>query len=181
MTMNETTETNTGARRSGTRYIVILLLVLGAFFASYQFAQAGNGQKSAAGGALLAAAPASNGSSSGAASGDAACACCGTGASAPASASEPKQAVVEGAVQKITVDVSKGYYDPSAIVLKAGVPAEITFSQSAGCTAVVESPALGFQEDLSTGPKTVTLPALQSGEYGFSCGMQMVFGTITVS
>jgi len=78
------------------------------------------------------------------------------------------------------VDVSKGYYDPSTIELKAGVPAEITFSQSAGCTAQIQSQDLGFFEDLSAGPKTVKLPALKAGTYGFECGMSMVFGSIVV-
>jgi sulfite exporter TauE/SafE/plastocyanin domain-containing protein len=109
------------------------------------------------------------------------CACCGGGAAqAPASASAPKAATVTGNVQKIAVDVSKGYYDPGAIVLKAGVPAEITFSQASGCTAQVASEALGFSEDLSAGPKTVKLAAVQPGEYDFHCGMNMVFGKIVV-
>lgn len=106
--------------------------------------------------------------------------CCGGGAQAPASAAQPKTATVTGGVQKISVDVSKGYYDPSTIVLKAGVPAEITFSQSSGCTAQVVSEDLQFSEDLSAGPKNVKLPALRAGTYKFHCGMNMVFGTITV-
>ena len=39
-------------------------------------------------------------------------------------------ATVEGGVQKISVDLSPGSYNPNIIQLKAGVPAEITFSQS---------------------------------------------------
>ena len=89
-------------------------------------------------------------------------------------------AQVAGDVQKISVDLSKGYYEPNQIVLKAGVPAEITFGQSSGCTAQVVSQDLGFSEDLTAGPRTVKLAALQPGEYGFSCGMQMVFGKIVV-
>ena len=34
--------------------------------------------------------------------------------------------------------------------------------------------------DLTQGGSIVELPALDPGEYGFSCGMEMVFGTIVV-
>jgi plastocyanin domain-containing protein len=87
--------------------------------------------------------------------------------------------VLEGGVQKVAVDVGS-VYTPNAIKLKAGVPAEITFGQSQGCTQIVESADLGFSEDLSSGPKTVKLQGLQPGTYAFSCGMQMVFGQIVV-
>lgn len=105
--------------------------------------------------------------------------CCGGGAAA-AGAAITKQAKVAGGVQKISVDLSKGYYDPSTIQLKAGVPAEITFGQSSGCTGIVQSQQLGFSEDLSSGPKTVKIAALQPGTYQFACGMSMVNGTIVV-
>jgi len=93
---------------------------------------------------------------------------------------EAASATVTGGVQKISVDLSKGYYDPASIALKAGVPAEITFSRSSGCTGQVISEDLGFSQDLTTGAKTVKLPALKAGRYSFHCGMNMVFGTITV-
>lgn len=83
-------------------------------------------------------------------------------------------------VQRIDVDLSKGYYSPNQIVLQEGVPAEITFGQGSGCTAQIMSKDLGFFEDLSAGPKTVKLPTLAPGEYAFSCGMEMVFGKIVV-
>ena len=108
-----------------------------------------------------------------------ACACCGGATNAE---TIEKSAVVEGDVQRITVDTSKGYYDPNVIRLSAGIPAEITFTQAGGCLAQVESPDLGFIEDLTSGDVTVRLEAdqLTPGTYGFNCGMQMVFGTIIV-
>jgi hypothetical protein len=105
--------------------------------------------------------------------------CCGGGAGANAPAVK-KSATVSGGVQKISVDLSKGYYDPNTIQLKAGVPAEITFGQASGCTGIVQSQQLGFSEDLSAGPKTVKIAALQPGTYQFACGMSMVTGTIVV-
>lgn len=103
------------------------------------------------------------------------CSCC-TPATTPKTQGT---AEASGGVQKISVDVSQGY-NPNEIVLKAGIPAEITFGQSSGCTAVVQSTDLGFEEDLTTGPKTVKLQGLAAGTYAFACGMDMVRGTIVV-
>jgi plastocyanin len=89
-------------------------------------------------------------------------------------------AVVSGGVQRINVEVANNVYSPNVIKLKAGVPAQLTFGQSQGCTAVVMSQDLGFREDLTSGPKTVDLKPLQPGTYSFSCGMKMVFGKVIV-
>jgi plastocyanin domain-containing protein len=106
----------------------------------------------------------------------AACSCC------VPSTTEKTQATADtsGGIQRIAVDVSQGGYNPNEIVLKAGIPAEITFGQSSGCTAVVQSSDLGFEEDLTGGPKTVKLDGLAAGTYAFACGMSMVHGTIVV-
>ena len=101
------------------------------------------------------------------------------GTTAVASAAPNATAQVQGGVQKIAVDVTLRY-NPSVVRLKAGVPAEITFSQAQGCTALVQSKDLGFQEDLSAGPKTVKLAGLQPGTYNFACGMNMVRGQVVV-
>ncbi len=117
------------------------------------------------------------------ASGGAGCACCGsTAPTAGGVTGDPVEgaAAVSGNVQTISVDLSKGYYQPNVIKLAAGIPAEITFGQSSGCTGQVMSKDLDFSEDLTSGAKTVKLPALQKGDYSFSCGMEMVFGKIVV-
>jgi plastocyanin len=103
--------------------------------------------------------------------------CCSGGSSATPTEGT---ALVSGGVQKVSVDLSSGSYNPSVLRLKAGIPTEITFGQSSGCTAYVQSQALGFQADLTGGPQTVTLPALQAGTYDFECGMSMVTGEIIV-
>jgi hypothetical protein len=117
------------------------------------------------------------------------CACCGGAAAGGTSAGGgrgtpaaggTRAASVQAGIQRITVDTSSGVYQPSTIQLKAGVPAEITFKQASGCLGQVVSQDLGFSENLTTGDKIVKLPALQKGSYGFSCGMRMVFGTVTV-
>ena len=83
-------------------------------------------------------------------------------------------------VQAITVDLSQGYYQPNVIKLAAGVPTQLTFGQGSGCLAQIMSKDLGFFEDLTAGPVTINLPALDAGEYSFACGMEMVFGKIVV-
>jgi len=89
-------------------------------------------------------------------------------------------AKVEGGVQRISVDLSKGFYDPSVIDAKAGVPLEISFGQGSGCLASVLVPDFGIDQDLTAGGAVVKLPATKAGEYEFSCGMHMVFGKIVV-
>lgn len=160
--------------RRRVRYLAIVAVAGLAFFGAYAYALASRGpvprdaQMYYAGDAVPTG-PAAGGSS---------CACCGGGN--PTGEPIVGQAVVENGVQRLTVDVSQGYYDPDTILLAAGIPAEITFSESSGCTAQVMSKDLAFFEDLSTGPKTVRLPALEPGEYGYSCGMEMVFGKFVV-
>ena len=179
--------TNTKQSTSNTtRYLMVAVLAAAAFFGAYRFAQAGNSQ--GATGAIAAlngavpipvaggAGAAGNGAGAGAGAG-AGGGCCGSGGnSAPIAGS----AKATGGVQKISVDLSTGSYNPNVIKLKAGVPAEITFGQGSGCTAVVQSADLGFSEDLSSGPKTVKLQDLKPGTYTFACGMNMVTGQIVV-
>jgi len=171
------------------RWSVILAIALVAFFASYRFAVASSASRVAGVPGTTGSAAAAGGGCCGGGSAKAATpgavgvpttgggGCCGGGAKGPATT---KGATVNGAVQTISVDVSKGYYDPNTIELKAGVPAEITFSQASGCTGIVQSSQLGFSEDLGSGPKTVKLAALQPGTYQFACGMNMVTGTVVV-
>jgi plastocyanin len=173
-----------------TRYVLIAGLVVVAFFGAYRFASARSqpaqaGAFAGATSATTGAVPAANGQAASGGQGAAGqssgggCACCGTGASSAAAAPVEGTAKLEGGVQKIYVDV-KLQYNPNVIKLKAGVPAEITFSAAQGCTGQVQSADLGFQEDLTTGEKTVKLKGLQPGTYGFSCGMNMVHGQIVV-
>lgn len=188
--MDASTNTTEFAR-SSTRYLVVAAIVLGAFLGAYGFALARTGSASSTNAAGIASA--ANAGSAGAGQGQpggngvgaggSGCACCGS--SAPTEGgitgdvAEGNATVTDG-IQEVEVDLSRGYYQPNQLVLKAGVPADITFGQGSGCTAQVASNELGFFEDVSSGPKTVRLPALEKGEYPFYCGMQMVFGKIVV-
>lgn len=183
-----TTDNNVTPKTNNTlRLVIIGGLIVAAFLGAYQFAQARSATKANAG--TLAPAQTVAGTGLGAAADPATdpaaagCSCCGsTAPTANGLTGDPVEgaAKVAGDVQTISVDLSQGYYNPNVIVLKAGVPAEITFGQSQGCTGQVLSKDLDFFEDLTTGAKTVKLGALEPGEYAFSCGMEMVFGKIVV-
>ncbi len=170
---------------STVRYVLIAVLVALAFFMSYGYAVAKNGDAFDGTGGVANQGFIGAGGAGG---------CCGSGGGAPAGgapaggggccgggSSEPIEGTttVEGDVQRIFVDASRGF-DPNVIRAQAGIPIEITFSEGYGCMAQVMSRDFGFFEDLTTGSKTITLPALEAGEYSFSCGMEMVFGTIVV-
>lgn len=187
--MEKNTTTATGTNDT-LRWIMVIALVVVAFFGAYKFASARSGRPVAAkapnsvvtdaGGAVLG--QAGGAADPTAAAGGSGCACCGSGApTAGGVTGSPVEgtAAIAGDLQKISVDVTT-VYNPNTIILKAGVPAEITFSQAQGCTQIVQSKDLGFSEDLGTGPKTVKLKGLAPGTYSFECGMSMVSGKIVV-
>lgn len=162
-----------------TKLIFFAALVLAAFTLTYGYASARGADPSggAAGGTgssgLLAGAGGCqmSGGASGAGGG-----CCGGGGPAVEGST-----TVEGSVQRISVDTSSGSFNPNVIKAKAGVPIEIQFSQAAGgCLSGVYFPQFNINEDLTGGGKTVTLPALDPGEYQFFCQMQMVSAKIVV-
>jgi hypothetical protein len=191
-----TQNTKTGNSTAVLRWSVIAAVALVALFGSYLFAQArgGTARAAVAPAAVGIVSPATSSASAGAggccgSAGSSAAAgstsggstsggCCGgSGTAAPASS---KKATVTGKLQKVSVDLSKGYFDPNTIELKAGVPAEITFGQGSGCLSQVQSRQLGFFQDLTQGPVTIKLPALAAGTYAFTCGMNMQSGSIVV-
>ncbi len=160
-------------RSNAKQYLIVAGLAAAAFFGAYTISNAVNGTPASVPGAETAASgsPVVTGAPPIATT---------TAPTNQSAAPAEGAAVIENGVQKISVEV--GFeYSPSVIRLKAGVPAEITFGEGQGCTAVVQSQQLGFEEDLSTGAKTVKLQGLQPGTYGFACGMDMVRGQIIVS
>ncbi|MBU4555973.1 MAG: cupredoxin domain-containing protein [Actinobacteria bacterium] len=171
---------------SRTKLVVLGVIVALAFFAAYGFASTRGADPAASVTGVAGSSEACSGSSgcdSGGqpipATDDPSQACGGCDSSAPAEKPSAAAVVADG-VQRIDVDVSAGYYDPTVIQLAAGVPAVITFSQGSGCLAEVQFPDFGIQKDLTHGGAVIELPALESGEYGFNCGMEMVFGTLLV-
>ena len=167
---------------SKTKYILVAMIVVLAFFAAYGVATARSSTAQASTAAISpAACPDPAAYSAGAAEGSGSCGegdggCCG-------GSSEPIEGVaaLEGDIQKISVDLSQGFFDPNIIELQAGVPTVIEFGEGSGCMAELLIPEFGVFEDLTNGGAVVELPALDAGEYGFSCGMEMVFGSFVVN
>ncbi len=97
-------------------------------------------------------------------------------------ASAPSSATVDasGKTQKATVDTSGGSFAPNQIALKAGVPTEIAFGAAASCITEVIFTELGIRQDLTAGPATVKLPALEPGTYAFDCPMGHQEGSLIV-
>lgn len=82
----------------------------------------------------------------------------------------------------INVEVSGGY-KPESIVLKQGVPADITFTRTTnqGCLNVVKSTSLSFQENLPLNePKKIMINTDKTGEFDFNCGMDMFHGKVII-
>lgn len=167
---------------SNTKPLIILGLVIGAFLLSYNYALAKSGGPAVGTvqtGLSQAGLPQAAGGGcgmSGGSGGGGSCGGCGGGGPTVEGAT-----TVEGTVQKIAVDTSQGSFNPNVIKAKAGVPIEIDFSQApGGCLSGVNFPDFNINEDLTSGGKTVKLPALEKGEYSFYCQMQMASAKIVV-
>lgn len=81
-----------------------------------------------------------------------------------------------------TVRVRGGYH-PDLIVVAAREPARITFrrEETSPCSEQVVFPAFGKTATLPAGKDVVVeLQAAEPGEYGFTCGMGMLRGTLVV-
>lgn len=100
---------------------------------------------------------------------------------AEAPAAEPE--MVDGA-QVIVVTVADTGYSPSRIKLKEGVPARIVFDQkgTTECSAKVKISDFGVAAtDLPKGQQTtVEFTPDKSGTFNFTCGMDMLKGTLLV-
>lgn len=104
----------------------------------------------------------------------------GQGALSAASTSATATVDASGQRQTVTVDTSSGSFAPSQLLLKAGIPAEISFGPAVGCLSEVVIDDLGINQDLTKGPATVKLPALEAGTYSFACAMGHQSGQLVV-
>jgi len=100
---------------------------------------------------------------------------------------KPKPVVVEatqvGGLQtaKIVVD---GGYSPRVIRLKQGVPAKLSFLRKdpSACLEEIIVPEFGIHQKLELNKSyEVTVNPDKPGRYKYSCGMEMIFGTIEVT
>jgi plastocyanin domain-containing protein len=91
--------------------------------------------------------------------------------------------MVDG-VQVVRVTVADTGYTPSKIRLKQGVPARIIFDQHSDteCASHVKIPSMNVAETaLPKGKQTaVEFTPGKNGEFTFTCGMDMMEGSIVV-
>ncbi len=94
---------------------------------------------------------------------------------------KPAEVSAEEGVVKVIVE--DGTYQPSRIRLPAGQPARLQFlrKDASPCAATVVFSDFDISEELPLNkPKEVNLPAMDAGDYDFTCQMQMYRGTLRV-
>jgi plastocyanin domain-containing protein len=85
-------------------------------------------------------------------------------------------------VQEVAVVVHGGY-SPANLRLKRGVPARLVFDrqETSGCSEEVVLPDFNIRRFLPPFQKTtVEITPEKAGQFGFTCGMGMLRGQITV-
>lgn len=94
-------------------------------------------------------------------------------------------ATVENGVQTADVTVGPRGFQPSNLTLKAGVPARLTFTRTVEntCATQVQIPDFDIgKTDLPLNePVTIEFTPAEAGSYTFSCGMNMMKGTLNVT
>ena len=86
-------------------------------------------------------------------------------------------------MQEIRVAVGAGGYEPRVLKLKRGLPARITFyrADQNNCADEVLIRDFNIRKSLPAGEAvTIEFTPEREGEYGFTCGMSMLRGTLVV-
>ena len=91
---------------------------------------------------------------------------------------------MEGGVQTAEIAVGAGGYEPATVALRAGVPARLVFTRTTddSCGTEVGAPALGVPETPLPldQPVSVEFTPDEAGRFTFTCGMDMMEGTVVV-
>lgn len=108
-----------------------------------------------------------------------------TAKDAPAAAAPAPAAAKAGAkeVQEVTIVIAGGY-QPSEVKLKKGVPARLRFvrKDTGGCAEQLLIPDFGVKQALPGLTETVVeFTPDKVGSFVFTCGMQMMKGTLVVN
>ena len=86
---------------------------------------------------------------------------------------------VKGDVQSVTLSLKNGNYYPQEVRVKAGQPVEITLDKSVtGCYRSLVIKGLGVSAYSKSPSEKIALTPDKPGNYRFSCGMGMGYGTI---
>jgi plastocyanin domain-containing protein len=96
---------------------------------------------------------------------------------------KPAVAVAENPSEPIKVTVSTDGYEPKSIAVKKGQPVKLAFfrKDEENCGDEVVFPKLNIKKKLPVGETvTVEFTPEESGEIGFTCGMDMLRGKVLV-
>lgn len=95
-------------------------------------------------------------------------------------ASDRSETAAPGAIQTARVIASEKGFEPGRLVLKPGVPAEITFLRTtdATCAKEVVFPSLDIRRELPLNVSVTVSLTPDADEIGFVCGMNMFRGTV---
>lgn len=86
-------------------------------------------------------------------------------------------------VREIEVVVERGYH-PGRIALAAGEAVRLKFlrREAGACSRELVVPSIGIRRELPQGVEVVVdLPPMAAGEYAFTCGMNMLRGSLVVA
>lgn len=100
-----------------------------------------------------------------------------------AQTTKKKNATSATRVQTAKVTVNDMGFSPASVPLKAGVPARMIFTRTSKgtCATSVVMPEYKVKRDLPLNkPVTVTFTPKKAGSYTFSCGMNMMKGSVVV-
>jgi len=84
-------------------------------------------------------------------------------------------------VQTYRIAIGVTGYRPSVVNASASSPIVLSVQRGEGCAAGFLIPGLGVDKDNSGGPVSIRLGRVPAGSYQFSCGMEMVTGTLIVN
>jgi hypothetical protein len=94
----------------------------------------------------------------------------------------PAAVAAPGGAQELRLDV-RGGYSPERLVLKKGVPVRLTVTRkdTSECSRELLIPEFGVKQELTPLKETVvTFTPDKAGTFTFSCGMDMLRGTLVV-
>jgi len=89
---------------------------------------------------------------------------------------------VQGETQVISNQLDDTFYAPANLYVKAGKPTRwvIDVKQMNSHSNQVKIPSLGFSRELQPGENVIELPALDAGNYTYTCRIGMPKGEIVV-
>ena len=102
---------------------------------------------------------------------------------AAAAFAQPKHLKPGPSVQKQTIILKDGAYQPARFRLKRGVPAQLTIIRKSAdeCGEEIIFPAYGIRRRLPLNRAVVVrFTPRKKGSFGFMCGMDMMYGRVIV-